>query len=281
MQQSSQHVALITELAVCGDLDDFCGLLDTAECLVASTQLIQALAYLHDQRFVHGDIKCSNCLVAQLKPKLRLKVAGFAKSAKLALAHGCGVSCCRGGEADEGAVPAGIKGCHGTLHYMAPERLAGELCYHASDVWSIALVCFVLRNGKLPFEASSRDEMSEVLALLCEHQEQHQFTALERAVFKRLPAHRPCCHKILQHPEWLALETPRRRSIGAIATAVVNYTGQLPAMVARTKLPLYSRTRSSVDNGDSKWWKEEAAAAEATDVGLSAITRLQQLTIRR
>jgi serine/threonine protein kinase len=102
-------------------------------------QLLLALEHLHARRIVHLDVKPANLLAAR---------DGALKLADFGIARRAG----QGG----GAV-------HGTPHYMAPEQLRGRALDGRCDVFAAGVVLFELATGRLPFDGTPFEVVSQVL----------------------------------------------------------------------------------------------------------------------
>ena len=100
--------------------------ISTARALDLASQGLQALAYAHEKKIIHCDIKPENFI---LFPGNQLKLAdfGFAKR------------CVRTLKASGS----------GTIDYIAPEQAMGRPKFQ-SDVFSMGLVLYRLFSGKLP-----------------------------------------------------------------------------------------------------------------------------------
>ena len=96
------------------------------------TELLKALAYLHDQQIAHRDVKLENILVivSQLKPDV-LKVSDF----------GLARICSR---------VAGCETLVGSKDYLAPEVREKKYGY-ACDLWSLGVVAYAMLTALSPY----------------------------------------------------------------------------------------------------------------------------------
>ncbi|XP_034466386.1 striated muscle preferentially expressed protein kinase isoform X2 [Hippoglossus hippoglossus] len=95
-------------------------------------QILQGVEYLHNRRVLHLDLKPDNILVTSLNA---IKIVDFGSAQTfnpLSLKH-----------RDSGV---------GTLDYMAPEMVKGEVVGPPADMWTVGVVTFIMLSGRLPFE---------------------------------------------------------------------------------------------------------------------------------
>jgi len=113
------------------------GPLPIAEVVQATDEALAALAYLHEQRIVHRDVKPSNLL---------LNLDGRVYLADLGLVRGL----------DEQARLTRTEMVVGTPVYMSPEQIRAGRLTPASDLYSLGVTVFQLLAGHPPFEGTSR-----------------------------------------------------------------------------------------------------------------------------
>ncbi|KAH9597764.1 Protein kinase domain [Trypanosoma melophagium] len=119
-------------------------------------QITSGLAYIHENKFLHRDLKCANVLLGTGDI---VKLSDFG----LAMPHGF----MRGDENDSSggedepqnravslataAAVAGEEGMVGSVYWMAPETIRGEPQNESSDIWSLGCLCIELLTGNPPF----------------------------------------------------------------------------------------------------------------------------------
>jgi len=121
------------------------GELDDESAIEAARQVLEGLAHAHERGIVHRDVKPSNVLLAEGKD-VSVRVLDF------------GLAQIREAETltAQGDVP-------GTLAYIAPERLAGELTTEAADVWAVGVMLWEALAGRHPFWQSSLLETARAI----------------------------------------------------------------------------------------------------------------------
>lgn len=112
---------------------------DEAACIADA--LVQAIAYAHENGVLHLDIKPANVLIDRSG---HVKITDFGM-ATLTSAAGFG----------------GARG--GTIGYMPPEQLRGDMVDERSDIFSLACVLYESLCGDAPFRAGSPiDSMTRI-----------------------------------------------------------------------------------------------------------------------
>ena len=116
---------------------------DTAKVL---EQVAQALERSHAAGVIHRDLKPDNLFHVDGSYDIFVKVLDF------------GVA-----KHPRGDAVASLTETHavvGTPHYMSPEQLAsGKQVDYRTDLWALAIVCYELMSGRVPFTAQSFVEL--------------------------------------------------------------------------------------------------------------------------
>jgi hypothetical protein len=118
---------------------------DEAEALGVAAAVADGLAAVHELGIVHRDIKPANVLIGD-DGVVRLSDFGIATGLMDTTAL----------TADDGVV--------GTLRYLAPERLAGQVATPATDVWGLGTVLFEMLTGVAAFPATTLSARVEAAA---------------------------------------------------------------------------------------------------------------------
>ncbi|MEB2346664.1 MAG: protein kinase [Deltaproteobacteria bacterium] len=93
-------------------------------------QMCEALAYAHEKKIVHRDIKTANTMWTRDR-KAKIMDFGLAKVVEEVRNHTTLVS--------------------GTPYYMSPEQTLGRNVDHRTDLYSLGVTVFELATGRLPF----------------------------------------------------------------------------------------------------------------------------------
>jgi tetratricopeptide (TPR) repeat protein len=91
----------------------------------------EALAYAHEKKVVHRDIKTANAMWTR-DSKAKIMDFGLAKVVEEVRNHTTVVS--------------------GTPHYMSPEQTLGKNVDHRTDIYSLGVAAFELITGRVPFK---------------------------------------------------------------------------------------------------------------------------------
>lgn len=119
------------------------GALDAAEVSTIVLQIGAAVDAAHCQKIVHRDLKPDNVVYDPESRCVKLLDFGIAADTTT--------------PAEERLTRAGF--FVGTLMYVAPEALTGELVTEAADQYSLATISYFLLTGSLPYTAKQPREM--------------------------------------------------------------------------------------------------------------------------
>jgi eukaryotic-like serine/threonine-protein kinase len=112
--------------------------ISTAEAVKFSDQVLSALSYAHKQNIIHRDIKPANMMLTS-QGMVKLMDFGIARSTS---------------EATGGLTSTGTT--LGSLNYMPPEQVRGEVADARSDIYAFGVSLYELLTGKLPFQSDSQ-----------------------------------------------------------------------------------------------------------------------------
>jgi serine/threonine protein kinase len=126
---------------------------DIPELHAIAAQVAEALAEAHARGIIHRDIKPENIM---LTPRTQVKVLDFG------LAKVLGAPSAAGEETMSMFSTPGM--LMGTVPYMSPEQVRGEVLDCRSDIFSFGTVLYEMFSGRRPFQAQSTAEiMSAIL----------------------------------------------------------------------------------------------------------------------
>jgi serine/threonine protein kinase len=110
-------------------------------------QLSSALASAHQSGIVHRDLKPANIMYNPATQEAKLLDFGIARDSAE--------------NAEDRLTRAGF--FVGTLQYVAPEALSGELVGEQADLYSLATITYQLLTGELPFTGKNPRELFQQL----------------------------------------------------------------------------------------------------------------------
>ena len=152
------------------------GPLPRDETATIIAQIAEAVQAAHSVGIIHRDLKPDNVMYDASKRQVKLLDFGIAYSTDTT--------------PDERLTRAGF--FVGTLMYVAPEALSGELVGPAADQYSLATIAYYLLTGCLPYAAKSPREMFTQLlsqpprTLNKARSDMHFGSEVERVVMKGL-----------------------------------------------------------------------------------------------
>ncbi|CAL8406615.1 unnamed protein product, partial [Arctogadus glacialis] len=96
-------------------------------------QMLQGVEYLHHRRVLHLDLKPDNVMVTHLNV---VKLVDFGSARTFNPLH---LTAC--------AAPL-----PGTLEFMAPEMVKGNVVGPPADLWALGVITYIMLSGRLPFQ---------------------------------------------------------------------------------------------------------------------------------
>jgi serine/threonine protein kinase len=106
-------------------------------------QIAQGIGAAHAAGIIHRDLKPENIIYDPRTQRARLLDFGIARDAEA--------------KPEERLTRTGF--FVGTLQYVAPEALSGELVGEAADIYSVATIAYFLLTTQLPYQAKSPREL--------------------------------------------------------------------------------------------------------------------------
>ncbi len=107
------------------------GMMPANFCLPIFEQILQAVAFAHSKGIIHRDLKPSNIIISN-NNVVKIMDFGIAKI--------FGV---------DGKTKMGTK--MGTVNYMSPEQVRGEVVDNRTDIYSLAITLYEMLTGKNPY----------------------------------------------------------------------------------------------------------------------------------
>ncbi|KAL8944562.1 MAG: hypothetical protein Q9216_000365 [Gyalolechia sp. 2 TL-2023] len=159
------------------------------------TQLVGAVAYVHNLSCVHRDLKLENILLDK-HGNVKLCDFGFTREYEGKMSY--------------------LQTFCGTVCYSAPEMLKGEkYAGEKVDVWSLGIILFALLTGELPFD-DDNDMVTKQKILTTEPNYPESMPADAKTLISQLlskrPLIRPTIADILTNP-FLAEYAPQQQAI--------------------------------------------------------------------
>uniref|UniRef100_A0A8C1M1G9 Calcium/calmodulin-dependent protein kinase type IV n=2 Tax=Cyprinus carpio TaxID=7962 RepID=A0A8C1M1G9_CYPCA len=152
--ETEMEIFLILELVTGGELFDRIverGYYSERDAAHVIKQILEAVAYLHENGVVHRDLKPENLLYADLSIDAPLKIADFGLSKII----------------DEQVT---MKTVCGTPGYCAPEILRGNAYGPEVDMWSVGVILYILLCGFEPFFDPRGDQYMYSRILNCDYE---------------------------------------------------------------------------------------------------------------
>ena len=126
------------------------------EVLRYGLQLADALAHAHERNIIHRDLKSANVIIT---PEGRAKVLDFGLAKRMIAEELAEAATLSGTEATLTRPGAVV----GTLAYMAPEQLRGQVADARSDIWALGVVLHEMAAGGRPFQGKTGFDLSSAI----------------------------------------------------------------------------------------------------------------------
>lgn len=152
--ETDTDISLVLELVTGGELFDRIverGYYSERDAAHVIKQILEAVAYLHENGVVHRDLKPENLLYADLSLDAPLKIADFGLSKII----------------DDQVT---MKTVCGTPGYCAPEILRGNAYGPEVDMWSVGVILYILLCGFEPFFDPRGDQYMYSRILNCDYE---------------------------------------------------------------------------------------------------------------
>jgi serine/threonine protein kinase len=162
-----------------------------------TTEIINGLIFLHEQKFIHRDLKPGNILYTT-DPTLHFKIADFGLTKNTSSSSS--MTSTRG---------SGVAMAPGTRCWMAPELVSRNSREHTqqSDVFSMGLVLhYLLTLGKHPFTTGNEEPAHVIERKIVEMPAnldralRAEVTSFLQVLLTRVPSKRPPAAYLNQHP---------------------------------------------------------------------------------
>ncbi|XP_043277218.1 obscurin isoform X4 [Venturia canescens] len=152
------------------------------------TQVLDGLQYLHWRGYCHLNIQPDNVVMASLR-SAHVKIVDMGEARKVSKL---------GTEIPKVGHP----------EYRSPEVENEELCYPQTDIWSVAVLGYVLMSGASPFRGGDHNETRQNISFVRYRFEylfkeiSQEATRFLMLLFKRTPSKRPTAEECHEH-RWL------------------------------------------------------------------------------
>ena len=110
------------------------------------TQILEGIAYLHNNDIIHRDLKPQNILILHQKGRYIPKITDFGISKQLT-------------DEEKSVVTNSI--LVGTRHYASPEQLMERAIHKNTDLWSFGVIAYQMFTDSLPFNSGTFSPTSE------------------------------------------------------------------------------------------------------------------------
>lgn len=229
------------------------GALCEAVVRVYTRDILMGLAYLHQHRIMHRDIKGANLLVASSG---RIKLADFGASRKIEELASCDSNI--------------AKSLRGTAYWMAPEVIKQDGHGRAADIWSVGCTIIEMVTGKPPWtqydnQVSAMYHIAQAIGGPplpdCLSHEGRDFL---RLCFNRNPKARATAAELLRHPFLQPVAPAIPRSPGGSVASTTAATS--PAVHRAEALSPLQLPQDQLTGGPSLFVPNQAPGAPVSPI---------------
>ncbi|KAL8616676.1 hypothetical protein ACOMHN_031658 [Nucella lapillus] len=138
---TKMEVILVLELVSGGELFEYISdkeALSEEEASEFMKQILEGVKHLHENSVVHLDLKPENIMLLD-QSSTKIKLIDFGLARKI-------------GDKED------VRAMMGTAEFIAPEVVSYEPLSHATDMWSIGVITYILLSGASPFLGDSQQE---------------------------------------------------------------------------------------------------------------------------
>jgi serine/threonine protein kinase len=240
-------------------------------------QMLTGIAHCHSLFVIHRDVKPDNFLVGGQNGQT-IKLADFGLSTQMKAKHG------------------GVSGVFGTAPFMCPEMLSGMRYSEKMDVWSFAVMVYVLLFGLFPYMPAKQNSKAMKQAIVeggvpsfkptKKHNDLPGFRysddalSFVQALLERVPEQRPSAQDALSLP-WLqnaqqgchepSLELPSLRPLLYASKKVGAFEARDPATVSTVdnqlnaiQMERHGIPLAGLSETEMKDWKVKASISSGT-----------------
>ncbi|PYR63416.1 MAG: hypothetical protein DMF91_03540 [Acidobacteria bacterium] len=225
-------------------------------------QIADALAHAHERGIIHRDLKTSNVVIT---PEGRAKVLDFGLARRIR-----GEALSELTRSEKLPVTTTVEG---TLHYMAPEVLRGEMADGRADVWALGVVLYEMAAGERPFRGRTGFELTSAILREPTPPLSSQVPEVQRAVIERCLAKDVSARYQRAADARAALEVSAPHDAAAVAP-----TGRISRHALRYVAPLVVIALAALGVSAGLGWLGRSAQPAPAEPVTLAILPFQVLT---
>jgi serine/threonine protein kinase len=180
------------------------GALPWREALPIFRAVVEAITHIHAHGVVHRDIKANNIKINS-RGQVKLLDFGLARS-----------------ELTPRLTAAGK--VVGTLEYLSPEQIKGEVADARSDIWALGVLLYEMLTGRVPFRAPATVELYKQIvnggyaapSELSPEVPRRLDEVIQRCLEKEPAGRYQSAQELLRDTRWLALAASLRRALAGL-----------------------------------------------------------------